>query len=145
MRHVHGMIEATASSIEQFVRRTLGCQCPDEVFRSVAISRLPADAGQQAVVQLVVGARLLIHVVALPADPAASDWIERLAARGRVARDRAGYNRFRLAVVAPGSVPPPHHIAERFAGAIQGDDRAHLHVVSVDQLPGAVLPANAVA
>jgi hypothetical protein len=131
-------------SIEHFVRRTLGCSCPDEVFQSIAVSHLPAVAGRPPTVQLLVGSRLLIHVVAPPAAIPGNGWIEQLAAHGRGARDRHGYNRFRLVIASP--VPPDslRDLQERFARAIVGDEKAHLHFVGQDQLPaGLELPGPA--
>lgn len=130
------MTTAGRDGIEQFVRGTLGCGCPDEVFQSIAIRRLPAGADRPPVVELLVGSRLLIHVVAPPAEHCATDWLERLAANGRATRDRHGYNRFRLVIVAaPDGVAPPADLETRFARAAVGDDRMHLHVVASEHLP----------
>ena len=129
------MTTSGRAGIERFVRGTLGCGCPDEVFQSITIRRLPPGADRPPVVELLVGSRLLIHVVAPPADDSATDWLERLAANGRATRDRHGYNRFRLVVAAPDGVAPAADLAERFARTTVGDDRMHLHVVASDRLP----------
>ena len=123
------------ASIERFVRGTLGCGCPDEVFEHLAVSRLSPIAGRPPVVQLQVGSRLLIHVVAPPDGAAANGWIEQLAANGRAARDRHGYNRFRLVIASPAPPAWTREIQERFARAIVGDEKAHLHFVDSGQLP----------
>jgi hypothetical protein len=135
------MSTAPPSDIERFVRGTLGCGCPDEVFRSVTIDRQPASAGRPALTELRVGSRLLIRIVAAPDHAAAAGWLERLAADGRGARDLHGYNRFRLVVVAPSQEAAPgglDGLAARFAGATAGDDRTHLHLLAEDQLPAAL-------
>lgn len=130
-------------AIERFVRGTLGCQCPDEVFRSVAIEHVPAAAGRPSLVQLLVGSRLLIHVVAAPATIPANRWIEQLAAHGRAARDRHGYNRFRLVVAAADAAVARTELEQRFARAAGGDERMHLHVLASDQLPVGLEVASA--
>lgn len=130
------MNDASQGSIERFVRGTLGCGCPDEVFQSVAISRLPPLAGRPPILQLLVGSRLLIHVVAMSPDATAAGLIEQLVANGRAARDRHGYNRFRLVVASAEPLPSARAITERFARAVVGDDRVHLHLIPADQLPG---------
>lgn len=131
------------SGIERFVRGTLGCGCPDEVFQSIAIRRLPATADRPPVVELLVGSRLLIHVVAPPTAASANGWLEQLAANGRATRDRHGYNRFRLVVAASGGAAPAADLEARFARAAVGDDRMHLHVIAADRLPaGLDLPAG---
>jgi hypothetical protein len=129
------MTHPDRASIEHFVRGTLGCGCPDEVFQHLVVSRFPPIAGRPPVVQLQVGFRLLIHVVAPPDGATASDWIEQLAANGRTERDRHGYNRFRLVIASPTPPESVRNIRERFARAIVGDKKAHLHFVSSDQLP----------
>lgn len=136
------MPDADRASIERFVRDTLGCGCPDEVFEHLAVTRLPPVGGRPHIVQLQVGSRLLIHVVAPPGDAATCGWIEQLAANGRAARDRHGYNRFRLVIASP--VPPAsaREFADRFARASVGDDKAHLHVVDRRELPAGLAPTG---
>jgi hypothetical protein len=129
------MTQPDRASIEHFVRGTLGCGCPDEVFQHLVVSRLSPIAGRPPIVQLQVGPRLLIHVVALPDGATVSDWIEQLAANGRAARDRHGYNRFRLVIASPAPLTSARQIVERFARVIVGDEKAHLHFVSSEQLP----------
>jgi hypothetical protein len=137
------MTDACLASIVHFVRGTLGCGCPDEVFQSIAISHLPVAAGRPPIVQLLVGSRLLIHVVAPPSGSAANGWIEQLVANGRAIRDRHGYNRFRLVIASPVPLRSVRDIEERFARAVAGDEKAHLHWVGHRQLPaGLGLPAS---
>jgi hypothetical protein len=130
-----------SADVEQFVRGTLGCSCPDEVFRSMSMRRVPSVADRPAHTELLVGSRLLIRVVEAPADPAVSGWLERLVADGQAARDRHGYNRFRLVVVvrAPGG---PNGLEARFARAATGDERAHLHLLAEAQLPASLRAAS---
>jgi hypothetical protein len=129
------MPPAMTDDIERFVRDGLGCGCPAEVFQSIAVERLPAIAGRPPMVRLVVGSRLLIHVVAPPVGTAAPGWIEQLAAHGRAARDHHGYQRFRLVIAAPGTQESAGEIRSRFARAVAGDERMHLHFVVPDALP----------
>ncbi len=120
------MTQPDRASIEHFVRGTLGCGCPDEVFQHL---------------QLQVGSRLLIQVVE-PLDGAMdSDWIEQLAASGRAARDRHGYNRFRLVIAAPAPLSSVRELQECFARAFVGDEKAHLHFVGSEQLPAGLAPS----
>ena len=133
------------ASIEHFVRGTLGCGCPDEVFDHVFISHLPGVAGRPPVAQLLVGSRLLIHVVHPPVGQAVNGWVEQLASNGRAARDRHGYNRFRLVIASPARPAAAREIEERFTRAVTGDEKVHLHFVGDDELPvGLELPASAV-
>jgi hypothetical protein len=132
------MTGASQADVEHFVRGTLGCGCPDEVFRSIIVSRLPAVAGRPPILQVLVGSRLLIHVVSPPTLEPENGWIEPLAANGRATRDRHGYNRFRLVVASPAPLASARALADRFARAVVGDDKAHLHFIGTDQLPPAL-------
>lgn len=132
--------------IEHFVRGTLGCSCPDEVFRSISVRHVPRIADRPAYIELLVGSRLLIRVFEAPSDPAAAGWLERLVADGRSARDRHGYNRFRLVIVAraPGEITSGRGgLDSRFERAATGDERAHLHVLGRAQLPDSLRVSSA--
>jgi hypothetical protein len=123
------------TAIERFVRITLGCRCPDEVFRHVEVGPLPLPSGAGTGRRLVVGDRLLIHLVEAPARPDEPDWLERLATAGRDERDGRGYNRFRLVVATPTAAGDPSALEGRFTRALGADERAHLHVLAADLLP----------
>jgi hypothetical protein len=133
------------ASIERFVRGTLGCGCPHEVFEHVFIKHLPGVAGRPPIVQLLVGSRLLIHVVRPPVAEAVNGWVEQLASNGRAARDRHGYNRFRLVIASPTPPAAASEIQQCFARAILGDQKAHLHFVAGGQLPAGLEPSASLA
>jgi hypothetical protein len=116
-------------ALEHFIRSTLGCKCPDEVFRSVAFDR--ADGH----IRLLIGNRLLIYVLETAPGRAAATAVSRLAEQGLAERNAGNLNRFRLVVA---STQPTQVLADakaRFADAAGDDDRAHLHVLATDQLP----------
>jgi len=123
------------SAIERFVRGTLGCQCPDEVFRQIELSPLAGPDVRGTNCRIVIGGRLLIHLVEAPERPDEPDWLERLAAAGRDERDRLAFNRFRLVVASTAAAAHRTSLEQRFAGALAGDDRANLHVLAADLLP----------
>ena len=125
-------------SIERFVRGTLGCRCPDEVFASIRVEQ-QAEAGTPFV-RLLVGERLLIYVLHPRPGPPAAALVTALAARGRAERDACGYNRFRLVVAGDARDPAGAEIPERFAAAAGEDPHAHLHLVAPDLLPAALRP-----
>jgi len=113
---------AENADITGFVRETLGCTCPDEVFEHIATARLAPDR-----IRLDIGGRLLVHIVA-GAETAGigerlSDWVR----DGIAERDRRGMNRFRL-VLGAGEPDTLRAAAEPvFAMLADGDKRAHLH------------------
>jgi hypothetical protein len=129
------MDTAQKTAIERFVRGTLGCQCPDEVFRRVEVSPLALPNGGGSDRKLVIGGRLLIHIVAPPGRADEPGWIERVAQAGRDERDRLAYNRYRLVVASTAEAADRTSLEQRFAGALAGDERANLHVLAADLLP----------
>lgn len=116
-------------ALEHFIRSTLGCKCPDEVFQSVTIDCADSHA------RLVIGNRLLIYVLETATGRAAGRTVSRLTEQGLADRNALRLNRFRLVVA---SAQPTQVLADAkagFAKAAGDDDRAHLHVLAADQLP----------
>jgi hypothetical protein len=127
------VISPASSDLQRFVRGTLGCKCPDEVFQSIAIDRADGHT------RIVIGNQLLIYLmeVAEEAEPARA--VSRLASKGLADRNLQRLNRLRL-VVAYTQPPLDHADAEAaFTEAVGDDDRAHLHFIVTDQLPAELL------
>ena len=123
----------TGGAITRFVRDSLGCTCPDEVFHEINVIR---DSGLFAGANTVyeIGGRLLVAVIV----PAHWHDIEADLARfvdaGRQYRDKHGYNRFRL-VVAADDEAAVRRLPLVFDGLSNTDDRTHLHVIDPQRLP----------
>ncbi len=119
--------------LERFVRRTLGCGCPDAVFESVSIRHAPlAEAWRGSASWIEVGGRLLIAVCHHEAGLATR--LDAILAAGLARRERDGFNRFRLVVA--GAPPAEAGLLEaRFAPHAAADDRLHLHLVDPAELP----------
>jgi len=129
--------------IEPFVRDTLGCGCPDEVFRDIDLVSHDDATGGPAFSRLLVGGRLLIYVaVASSARDLAQD-VRGLATRGLAERNEAGYNRFRLVVVLPQDSAGAALASDAFAAAVGHDPRAHLHCIADGSVPAALVPVRA--
>lgn len=112
--------------IIQFVRETLGCQCPQEVFKHIDMSHNPE---RDIKLKINVGGRLLIYVAEIE-DPASLDAIlEKLVRTGIEERDSSGLNRFRLVVAAENLKSIKDSLMEKFDAIRQGDEKAHLHVL----------------
>jgi len=127
-----------APDIERFVRGTLGCGCPDEVFQSIEVSDASTADGTVSFTRLVIGQRLLLHVwrpataAPLPGD------VQALAEEGCAERDARGYNRYRLVIAATEPEAAIDAVAAAFNDAVGGDDRAHVHVLATRELPVAL-------
>jgi hypothetical protein len=113
----------------RFVRGTLGCRCPDDVFRSVAI-----DCHEDHT-RLTIGHRLLIYVIEVATEAAAGKAVSRLVEQGLADRNSQRLNRLRLVVASTQPGLDLAGVNETFAVAAGHDDRAHLHLISTDQLP----------
>jgi len=134
--------------LEGFVRETLGCTCPAEVFDQVE----DAPAERLGVLgidrRIAIGGRLLIYLVCAPAERAA-DWARsRMLAwinAGLVERDALVMNRLRVVIVLEhASTPLKAAIEAAFdAASAQADDRVHLHLVEAAILPSWLLSGPA--
>jgi len=118
------------SEIERFVRQTLGCTCPDEVFRSIDVrEKVSLNSFLTLHAAIIVGNRLLIYIADAGTVGCIEEHLPVLLAAGRKERDEKGLNRFRLVLVAdePESI---QRIAEQQFGELRGkDEKLHLHVI----------------
>lgn len=129
---------ADRTSIEHFVRGTLGCKCPDEVFESITILRAPAPSAATPHTRLVIGERLLIDVVGAPGVKVAGTAVSKLTQQGLAERDAKQYNRYRLIVASDYPTEVLSAARTGFDSVAGTDNRAHLHVLGTDQLPDAL-------
>ncbi len=126
-------MDSESESIRFFVKNILGCQCSDDVFRSIkreAKVKLEPEIMVDHV--LVIGNRLLIFLFMLSNH--ASDNLEqilpKLIAHGRARRDKELLNRFRLVLISKN----PHELetaaTKIFNETIGTDEKTHLHILS---------------
>jgi hypothetical protein len=116
-------------AVEAFVRETLGCGCPQEVFEHIEDSR-PGDLRRIAV-----GGRLLVYLITPPTGVVAVDRLAEYLSRGQRERDELGFNRFRLVIAAGEGTANPATLVLAFERLRAGDERLHLHLVPADALP----------
>jgi hypothetical protein len=112
-------------SIAAFVKGALGCACPEEVFDRIEVLRHAEAGGFPLEARMVIGGRLLVYIARAPEEAV----LRGLAIAGRRDRDAHGLNRFRLVVVSDGFDSRGGALAEEFASALGGDEKAHLHVI----------------
>ena len=118
--------------IRRFVRDTLGCTCPDEVFRHVDCQAgVNVSQDVRLDYEINVGNRLLIYLVA--ADDAGSlrPLISQLVREGTGKRDRENFNRFRLVLVTEEPADTAENASAIFH-SLGADEKVHLHVVGKD-------------
>ncbi len=119
-------------SIKSFVQGTLGCRCPEEVFRSIDCRFNVRLNGATVVCAVIIGSRLLLYVVDDDEGALEEKRLAFYVAEGKRERDSKGLNRFRLVIVAKTEA-----IGERLQKAFQtlknADDRIHLHVIGREE------------
>ncbi|HSM27320.1 MAG TPA: hypothetical protein VK855_04370 [Thioalkalivibrio sp.] len=111
--------------VKTFVRGTLGCSCPEEVF-----DRISVDTGAGEVSHRVrIGGRLLVYIVDTSRAADVSRAIANALREGVREQDRDHFNRLRLVVISPS----PERIVETAQAAFSGspvrDEKTHLHAV----------------
>ena len=112
--------------IKRFVQETLGCSCPEEVFNKIDYQEeRDCISGRK----VNVGDRLLIYIIATDRESNIQEVINSALERGVVERDKKGFNRFRLVLVA--SRPDElRSLAEHaFESSGCADKKTHLHIV----------------
>ena len=120
------------NDIEQFVRKTLGCTCPEQVFQHIEC-KADVGVGDNIILcyEINIGNKLLIFV--FKADDIIMDqlgpFISQLVAAGTSKRDERGFNRLRLVLVCK----TPDSIADKILAVFNSldvdDDHVHLHVI----------------
>ena len=114
--------------IKRFVRKQLGCKCPDEVFSSIEIIHKPDVFSSLPVDYLLeIGGRLLLAVVTCDIHliPAC---LKEIINTGRLYRDSHGFNRFRL-VVAIKDNEIQDAIQSAYDLLALNDEKIHLHII----------------
>jgi len=125
---------ADAKAIEVFVRGTLGCRCPEEIFADITISHQQNPDSDPACTRLVLGSRLLVYFLDARHSKALHADVATLTTRGCADRNCNHLNRFRLVVTADRPDETRAEVDTAFAGAAGHDDHAHLHVIAAGQL-----------
>ncbi len=132
--HRPGPIESP--EIVEFVRRALGCECPDEVFHDLSIDLLPERfAGLPVESVLEVGGRLLVMVCSSAHWRKADAALERILEVGLRARDAAGFNRLRIVVATPDPATAEPDLSAHFSRLSHAYERVFLHVLEPSLVP----------
>ena len=123
--------------LQAFIRTTLGCGCPDEVLECIRFSRTGvADQHEGRLTRIDVGGRLLVYVIETGDDPRrAAEALGAVVAAGTVERNRGGFNRLRVVVATNDRDTFGPELKRSFEDSAPRDDRVHLHVIAVGDLP----------
>src|SRR4030042_4640318 len=117
-------------NIKTFVRQTLGCACPEEVFKRIDCqSNIKLNDNILLSIKINVGNKLLIYVVEINDQDFIRRTLPNLVEIGKKERDSSGFNRFRL-VLATNKLNKIKEVADITFKTIDRDERIHLHVIS---------------
>jgi excinuclease UvrABC helicase subunit UvrB len=124
------MKEEERLNVRRFVRATLGCRCPEEVFGIVECTHdIQLRDGTLVRTRLNIGNRLLVYVVEADDAEFVRHHVPSIASAGRAERDEEGFNRFRL-VLASDDDEVAGAAEETYRRLEQTDGRMHLHVIA---------------
>jgi hypothetical protein len=118
--------------LKKFIRYTLGCGCPKEVFNKIDYEKRQEEAWDR---RINVGDRLLVYIVHVDSENDLSPKLTLAMEAGVTERNNKKFNRFRLVLVTSN-----HHkiskLAEKtFCESTLFDEKTHLHLLSEDAIP----------
>ncbi|MDJ0893015.1 MAG: hypothetical protein QNK18_17710 [Gammaproteobacteria bacterium] len=115
--------------VQGFIRGTLGCTCPDDVFANIASARDVAIGSVILNRRIDVGRRLLVYLLESDDPDLLSRQMPELIDHGTAERNREGFNRFRLVVASRNTECMSRPAQQAFDETERSDERIHLHVV----------------
>ena len=117
----------THTEIKRFVQETLGCSCPEEVFDSIVYQK---ECGGITGSKVSIGDRLLIYIISMDGKSNIQGIINSALERGVEERDKKGFNRFRLVLVASHPDELRSSAERAFNDSGYTNEKTYLHVVN---------------
>lgn len=116
-------------AIKEFVQKTLGCGCPEEVFKIIEYQdNIPC--GNLIIRRRInVGNRLLIYIFDVTKNTVITEVLPFLLKSGKEQRDKNRFNRFRLVLTVEDIGNIEKTIFNLF-NKINTDEKVHLHVIA---------------
>ncbi|MHC4533557.1 MAG: hypothetical protein ACYS6K_06360 [Planctomycetota bacterium] len=123
------------NAITEFVRNTLGCNCPEEVFQYIDCRSIEnIDENMLPAYEINIGNRLLIFAATIDEVDSLKPVFTKLVQTGIKKRDEKKFNRFRLVLLTPGASDVAQQASEIF-NSLATDEKVHLHVINKDDFP----------
>ena len=113
--------------IKRFVQETLGCSCPEEVFNNIDYQK---ESDGKLGRKITVGDRLLIYIITMDRKSNIQEVINSALEQGIEERERKGFNRFRLVIVASHPDELRSTADHAFDSSGYTDEKTHLHIVN---------------
>jgi hypothetical protein len=122
--------EGMKENIKTFVKETLDCKCPDEVFEHIELERnIQIDGDILLNSRINIGNRLLVYIIKINSEKFIANNLKSIVTYGVKERDARGFNRFRLVLetVDPGKLQKTARSV--FRSIKNKDEKTHLHIV----------------
>jgi hypothetical protein len=118
------------NTIKKFVKETLGCSCPDEVFEHIELERdINLDNDILINAKINIGSRLLVYIMEVNEDGFLKNNLQAAVSFGKEERDRRGFNRFRLVLTGEKIDEFEQAAYTIFNDLAVKDEKMHMHVV----------------
>ncbi len=124
-------------NIKVFVRKTLGCECPEKVFEYIESQhniKLINDILLNNKINI--GNTLLIYILEVNDFNFIRSNLSTLLRIGKNERDRRGFNRFRLVLVTDKINEIKQGADRAFKTLTDKDEKIHLHIVNRNEYQG---------
>ena len=123
------------NAITDFVRKTLGCNCPEEVFQYIDCRSIEnIDENMLPAYEINIGNRLLIFAATIDEVDSLKPVLTKLVQTGINKRDEKKFNRFRIVLLTAGASDVARQASEIF-NSLAADEKVHLHVINKDDFP----------
>lgn len=114
--------------IKEFVQKTLGCGCPEEVFKIIEYHNNILCGNFIIRGKINIGNRLLVYIFDLAENSNLEEILPFILREGRQERDKNKYNRFRL-VLAVDDVGNIQESVYNLFNKINNDEKIHIHII----------------
>jgi len=123
------------TAIKTFVQQTLGCGCPEEVFKLIDC-QFNIKLNDEIILhnKIKIGNRLLIYGLEVNNTGPIKNILPFLVDAGKTERDNLKFNRFRLVLITD-RLDEIKQTAESIFNIINKDEKVHLHVVHKEEVP----------
>lgn len=119
--------------IKTFARDILSCGCDEEVFNHIEHqSRVLVTPDIEADKRINIGNRLLVYIIKIDDPGSINGNLAKILSAGKKDRDTGGFNRFRLALIAPEGGINKKILSDIFDEFRNGDEKMHLHILDHD-------------
>jgi len=115
--------------IVTFVKETLGCACPDEVFKKIDCQQEAEIVADSLVLRLVIGDTLLVYIFLTQNIQEQIENMATLVSTGKQDRDNHTFNRYRLVLIDSEVRGENETLIKLFEQCTKNDEKLHLHFV----------------